>query len=191
MKNKVIQVNNIAIEDYQYILNMFYENTLYDKCEVIGVGGWSIVFGYKHYAIKHFQCQNVINKQDPIILTLLQDIKTFPKLYFYIAEQIMVSERVMGANINNVLRQNIQPVTQWLEVLESSLNQVVTKGYTPNDVHEENVIIDNNGIPRIVDVGAFIKNINMDLEEEAFCIKDTLYKLNYHYEKSKRVFESE
>jgi len=151
-KKEIFIVNKMPLDDIDYILNLYYKNKL-RNLKVLGTGSFSTVYEYKNYAIKYFEEDDCIDGE---ILEKLQGCKFFPKLFFYISEELVVMEKVEGVmlsefDIKNIFYFEIKNV---FEILEFCYNKKVII----DDIHEDNIMVDKNGNLKIIDVGLY-KNL--------------------------------
>ena len=158
-------VNNISISDLCTIINeSFMEFRNFEK---LGHGSYGDVFGYNDYAVKRFK--NYLNEDnlseclDAEILIELDEVKSVPKLYAVVYDEILIMERVYGYTVgdycedyNNEVNNPIGIDEEFIDKFKNALLDIVKAGYTPKDLHEYNVMIDSrNKEPKIVDVGLF------------------------------------
>lgn len=142
-------INPIPKEDLIYISYLLKENIISEDLKHIGSGASADVYKYKNYAIKLFdECDD--DNSDGIILEKLQDIKIFPKLYFY-NNEIMVTEYYHHVPAYDYFERNVDISYTHEDIFRMCYN----KGYMPYDIHDENVVITNKDELKFIDVGNF------------------------------------
>lgn len=149
--------------DLNHITDMISRNNLniFDR---LGSGSYGEVYGYKGFAIKMLDesefCDDGENN-DVEVLQNLAHLDCVPKLYAVVDKSIMIVERIRGLTIRDITEQGKEMDTinldeRFEEKFDLSLKAIIDSGYSPNDLHESNVMIEeitNN--PKIVDVGWF------------------------------------
>lgn len=134
--------------------------------EFIGSGTYGYVFGYKDYAIKvnkrvypsEFEIRNQTN--DKNALKKLNHVSCLPKLYAIIEDDIIIMERIRGRTVEDYFWQcgyKNNPLDKLaFESIRDDLYEIVSSGFTPYDVHDNNVMIDyTTGQLKIIDTGYF------------------------------------
>ncbi len=85
--------NKSVDKNTQYILSLFQNNLIEQNCKFIGEGANGKVYRYKKFAIKLFK-EGAAYSEDHKYLEKLQGSKYFPKLYYYIPNQIIIMEYI-------------------------------------------------------------------------------------------------
>lgn len=145
-------VNPIPKEDIDFIMN--YDNI--NKLPQIGSGYSAQVFRYKNYAIKAYEDEGF---RDGEILEEFQDNDLFPKLYFY-NDEVMVTEYLEIMDAYDYFERNVDIKVNASEIYDYCYD----KGYIPYDIHDENVVVTSDDKLKIIDVGAFRKLTDRELE---------------------------
>lgn len=172
--------SHIPEVDFNHMTEMIRRDNLaiFDR---LGSGSYSSVYGYKGYAIKQLQEDYTFDdgeNNDVEILKNLSHLDCLPKLYAVIDDNVMIVERIRGLTVGaitdkGVKNDSINLDERFKEKFDLSLKQIIESGYSPRDLHENNVMIEeitNN--PKIIDVGWFKKhhwkdNDYSDVEEIA------------------------
>jgi serine/threonine protein kinase len=160
---RVEMVNEIPMEDIEVIIKS-YEGR-FGSFSHIGSGSYGDVFGYNQYAIKRFQDEDDEYNRDIEVLKDISHLEFIPTLYAVIDDCVMIMERIDGRTVREYCNYgrddgNIANVDQnFVDMFENCLIEIVKNGYSPEDLHESNVMIDFvTKTPKIVDVGYFKKH---------------------------------
>lgn len=195
-KFKLTTFNEMADGDLERFIEIFIDEKdfsgrhfdhfyLRNTMTKLGAGMYGEVYefigsdGYE-YAVKVFKLQD--DYHDGKILADLQEIKGFPKLFFYIEGTsmnerpwgdidvdfvIMVSQKINGFIVDKIAgdvdNDSLELFTKCfkpdiIDVFNKSIDLSFQKGLEPSDVHSHNVMFDiEEGIFYIVDVGKFDK----------------------------------
>jgi len=153
-------VNNIPEEDLQFIAQGYQDDFCDAQFELLGTGTSGAVYGYKDYAIKV-----PIHVSDNLMCDIetmmdLEELDFIPNVYaIFDCGKGFVMDRVHGATVSKYLnRTKGNPFLideSSIDEFETMLLAIMSKGYSPYDLHQGNVMIDNNGKLKIIDVGAF------------------------------------
>lgn len=187
----------IFIDEKEYVTNHSNHQHIKDKGMAhIGFGCYGDVYefigsdGYE-YAVKitsftRDEDKDIEFSNDGRILSKLQGIVGYPKLFFYIEGEyvlldklgkirnnndrfmIMVSQKIKGFTVNKITGWNVNEKNlgvfldklkpEILETFDNSIWSTFERGIQPNDTHSENVMFDEmEGIFYIVDVGRYCK----------------------------------
>lgn len=131
---------------------------------VLGKGTYGTVFGYKDYAIKIFYDEDDDKNNDVEVLKNLDYLDCIPNLYALIDYKFLVMQRVKGNTVRQFCvegakNEKIFIDETFIEKWENALLDIVKAGYSPDDLHESNVMIDEDTLmPMMVDVGWFFKH---------------------------------
>jgi RIO-like serine/threonine protein kinase len=203
IKTEVVKFNILNTKEYEEI-NDFYQlivlnknnETFQDKFR-IGIGGFSDVYRINKYAIKVFSTNylpgrknkndiSAMRDQDGVILSNLQNISIYPKLYYSFSNKYIVTEFIEGKRMDR----SSEYSNNFLKDLYFGLYETIDNGYLPYDLHFHNILVDKNGNPKVIDVGSFKKEWNInDLEnfqEELIKLRSNMpeymWNLYYKYE---------
>lgn len=175
-------INDIPLEVVNHIYNV-YKNEEWHKLDCIGRGASGKVYQYRDYAVKRLLRKNVKHK-DIEILEALQGVSCIPTLFATIDERVIIMDRVKGVTLYQYIYGNVKIHIdpKFDKLYEQGLIEIIKVGYSPKDLHEENIMIDQNGKPVIVDVGLF-QRVERDLDDKAIEIllqtnDDAIWSLN-------------
>lgn len=184
-------VNDISGEDLAIIVNAVTDikenDCIPSSFELIGTGTYSGVYGYKNYAIKilglgrrkrdyTFNSNSDCNDID--VMKNLDALECIPKLYAIINSDVIIVERIDGYTIGE-LREGLEDGKSYdininwgiIDEFDNALLDVVFNGYSPDDLHEYNVMIDKSSNKlKFVDVGWFFK-----IDKDRYKDKDEVY----------------
>lgn len=161
-------ISAIPEEDLNHIVDMVKRDNL-NVFEKIGDGSYSKVFGYKDYAIKSLVegyefGDNCGETNDVQALRDLSHLDCVPKIYAVIDNQTMIVERIRGLTVKAVCTHGqksdkIKVDDNFKKKFDDSLVDIMLSGYDPEDVHENNIIIEEGtNKPKIIDLGWFKKH---------------------------------
>lgn len=182
-------VNHIPQEDLQHIVELYNEDSL-NSLDKLGRGSYGTVYGYKGYAIKKIFDTDPFASDDAKVLKDISHLDSVITLYAIINDDMIVTERVEGqtirsyteTSINNPLKLGNDTVEQF----DKALLDIVKLGYTPWDMHGANVMVNQDGKIKIVDVGFFKKHGETYDDNEEFT-----YKSNQGYSQAQNLAISE
>lgn len=148
-KTKVVILNNN--EDIQNIIKNIKGDEINPSLPVtmLGAGLYGCVYAYKEYAIKLFY-YNGDQSCDYEVLKELNDSPYFPNVYAYSPNEFMIVSKVEG-----VLWKDYEEEINH-DLMKIALEQATDKGFILNDMSEYNIIINQLGIPIIIDVGDYV-----------------------------------
>ena len=167
-------VNHIDYDDLRFIIDSLNSgricdmNNAYDNgLEVLGSGSYGDVYGYKGYAIKKLYGDNNFEKKrcnDIQSMKDLSHLSCIPKLYAIVGGDIIIIERIFGVTVNQYCNEGIDDDSitvdeSFVEKWDNALLDVISNGYSPDDLHEHNVMIEfETNRPVLVDLGWFHKH---------------------------------
>lgn len=204
-KKKVFTIfNDIPNEDLEYISKAYSKGQLHEELKFIDSGSYGDVYMFKSlsgkcYAVKvmnHCERSKESRSQDVRNLIMLDGCIGIPKLYAYIENEIMIMDFVEGVNIsrypytNKGIVVHVDFMVRLMEILE----EVKNKNLFPCDIHDDNIMINKDGFPVIVDVGHFSTSMNkydnpMSVNNLDFNIKKckNFYRFNYKVNQEKEA----
>lgn len=193
--------NSIPVQDIVNIWNIDNNDKIYDL-KKLGSGSFGDVFEYKSlinnqvYAIKtmdSWERKSDSRSQDARNLHKLQGVKCIPKLYAYIPNKLIIMEKIDGINVKNITDNDYERMSDdFYKVFCESMDEIKERGFFPHDLHTQNVMLNSDGLPVIVDVGHF-KISKKDYKEQLWKIddykeryKDVFKDRNHYLEKKKK-----
>ena len=207
VKDNYLKESLLDIKDI--VENKYYQEIL----ETIGSGCSADVYGYDDLAIKVFNGNKngtfrYREDDHKIYLKLANKSNYFPKLYAYVEQKYMVVDLIEGFPLSEI-GENIKndtlkfDLTKFYENFFDNMGDIVDYCFKekiiPFDMHDDNIIVKEDGSLCIVDLGyfeEFSKDINSyyyrsqkDLERcyaecmDTICrVKDILYgEINKYY----------
>lgn len=169
---EVEYVNGIGYEDLKNIMNRLanVDREVYDNdFKKIGSGSSARVYSYKHYAVKKLYDGYTFGTEKDNDVEVLKDLghlDCMPTIYAVVNDNVLIMQLVNGVTVsdfceNNVKRSNIIIDDKFVEKWDDALLSVIANGYSPHDLHENNVMIEETtSNPIIVDTGWFFKHGN-------------------------------
>lgn len=180
-KPQIEIVNPIPQDDLDFITQKFMDDELSDLM-TLGKGSYGKVYGYKDYAIKKIFDVTITKNKDIEVLKDISHLKCIPTLYATIDNKLLISERVYGKTVERYSSETHNPYNIDERILDdwhNALFSIIREGYSPDDLHENNVMISKDGELKIVDVGWFFKH---GFDENRF--DDDSVKEEYGYERA-------
>lgn len=153
-------VNDIPSHVVEYVAKCYHKND-FSTLEKIGEGGFGSVYKLGDYAIKFIHDPNEYGNNDANVLKDICHLESIPTLYAVIEDSVIIVDRVDGMTVLDYSHKDSNPYGLTRESIErwnQTLDEIVRLGYSPYDLHEENVMVDKNGNVKIVDVGFFKKH---------------------------------
>lgn len=174
-------VNPILQEDLDDISSKFIKGELSDF-QKIGSGSYGTVYGYKDYAIKLIYNEDDGVNRDIEVLKDISHLPFIPTLYAIINNKVLISERIYGKTVEMYTCRKENPYNideRILDEWHNCLFTIIREGYSPDDLHENNVMISRDGRIKIVDVGWFFKH-----GQEPNHYNETSVRSEYGYERA-------
>lgn len=206
----LVIVNEMPQEDLNIIMSLHYSKTISEKLELIGTGEFGRVYAYKslsgkEYAIKIEKEMHEKNYGgqtfDATILSKLQGIKYIPKLYAHIGEDFLIVDRVKGVTIEaykDGQTRGIYPREDFVFVFEKTIDNIFERSIRPSDLHLKNIMINDEGLPIMVDFGHWedytnspIKPSKSSVMYRIINLKDFYENYNYKAQERRREFREE
>lgn len=161
-------IEDIPHHDVMHIVRLYENDELDGELAILGRGVCGKVYGYKNYAIKKFHASRYKDNKDIQILKDLRHLDCVPNIYAVIDDGgLIIMERVFGMTVGSYVdndRENSLNIgEEFMEKWRKALKDVIKAGYSPQDMHGHNVMIDTRTIePKLVDVGFFTKRTHSD-----------------------------
>lgn len=164
-EDNVEVISDMPIEDLNYIVDAVKNDAL-DYLPKLGSGSYGDVYEYKGYAIKTLfreddEFKDDGRNNDVQALKDLSHLDCVPKIYAVINNKTMIVERIQGLRIKDVCEygkamDGVCLDRQFKRRFDDSLTNIILGGYSPEDVHEGNVMIEaGTNLPKIIDTGWF------------------------------------
>lgn len=127
---------------------------------LIGRGWFGEVYRFHNYAIKIIRKDrkdSMSGLKDIHMLKELSFLDFIPKIYASINNDCVIMELIEGKTIaeyiggDNTLNLDMSILYE----LEDCLRKVYQSGFIPSDCHSENIMIDNNGHIKLIDVANY------------------------------------
>ena len=153
-------VNPIGKDFLKEVVNAYLMNDFQNRFDILGSGSYGYVYGFDEYAIKFIYdlSEMELACNDVEVLKSLSHLNFIPKLYAVIDDVVLIVERIFGKTVMDYVAMPNNPYNineSILDEFENALFEIIKCGYTPYDLHKNNVMIDKNGKIKIVDVGFF------------------------------------
>ncbi|HEY9297521.1 MAG TPA: RIO1 family regulatory kinase/ATPase, partial [Phormidium sp.] len=132
-----------------------------DKVKVLGAGVHSTVLGTSDADTRDLAYKTHPNLYESSVMQDLQSkgVSSVPKVH-YVDENVMVSEKIKGKDLQSVLKQfvkdkentNIEDLYQLARNLGSGLKQFHQGGYVHTDLHNQNMLVQSDLTPKFIDL---------------------------------------
>lgn len=197
---EMLQIHNIISEqDITIILsfvnnlNQKYKNRI-GQFEYVNGGQFGVIFHYKNFAIKLFLCPDSSQSQDVKYLSKLHHLISYPDLYIS-CRYFIVTEFVKGKTLyycSDELLENVKD--SCLNTFYNDLKETLKLKIHPEDTHDFNIMLSEDGVLKIVDVGAFYsvvnsKEIDYDNIHEYIDSRCIDYTSKKHFDKIAKIIE--
>lgn len=143
------------------ISTMIEDGSMYHQ-ERIGEGVYSRVYRYDHLAVKitheEHECTKAFGndvQKEAKILQSLQKSPFFPNYHGH-GKNYVVMQEVKGHTFKEHLEKGLFLSPNWKELLHKAFKQSMDIGYVPWDIHSGNVMVNQDGIPVLIDVGSYL-----------------------------------
>jgi serine/threonine protein kinase len=120
---------------------------------LLGEGLSGKVYEFEQYAVKVFKT-DPSEKGDAVLLAELQEHPAFPTLY-YKEDQFMIVDKVSGYTLGQALKAGEKLTERQFSQIEAAIERCYGQGIIADDLHLNNIMIDQDGQVKIVDVGRF------------------------------------
>lgn len=163
-------------ESIKYVSSLVAKGSMEDHHQLLGEGLSGKVFSLENYAVKVYK-PNFSEKNDHFMLQQLDVHPLFPKLHFH-DEQFMVVDQVKGYTLAELREVGYKLKDAQFRQLEQAIEECYAQGIIPHDIHLNNIMIDQDGNVKIIDVGRFFySDHKKDYQEK---IREDLEKIKYH-----------
>jgi RIO-like serine/threonine protein kinase len=120
---------------------------------LLGEGLSGKVYEFEDYAVKVFK-PDAGEKNDAILLSRLSGHAAFPRLH-YREEGWMIVDKVNGHTLWQALQGGEKLKENLYAQIEETVELCYEKGVVPDDLHLNNIMVDQEGRVKFVDVGRF------------------------------------
>lgn len=152
------------------------------ELEVIGQGFFKIVFKYGGKAIKYYKFGR-IREQELEKLAVLSRLNTFEQLYMqgtrWTAMEFIKGEKLKGSNITLDKKA--------VEKVREDMLACLALGWSPNDLHFGNFMVEPSGRIRFIDVDLFKDIRRFDQEKQARLRQGAEKRIEALYQKMLRL----
>jgi hypothetical protein len=147
-----------------------------EEFERIGSGSYGTVYGYKGFAIKYlYDLEDSFGNNDVQALKDLCHLDCIPTLYAVVDGRLIITERIIGENVKSYVHKDDNELNLDEGIIEhfsNILTDILFNGYSPQDVHWNNVMIETSTKTlKIVDLGFFYKH-EKDYNENTYSTND-------------------
>lgn len=120
---------------------------------ILGEGLSGKVYEFEEYAVKVFK-PDASEINDAILLSRLSGHAAFPRVH-YREEKWMLVDKVSGYTLGQALQAGEKLKDPMFTQIEEAVAHCYAKGLIPDDLHLNNIMVDQEGRVKIVDVGRF------------------------------------
>ncbi|MFS0905748.1 hypothetical protein AB3N02_22130 [Priestia aryabhattai] len=160
-EGRVTMHNYIPVEDIDYIAHLHKTKAFKNELEELGSGHFGNVYAYKDYAIKVIHRPSSRNRDIEVAKEICH-LPFVPTMYADIDREVIIYERIEGTTLSkylgndtgNSLNIDENTITQF----EKQMYEIIRLGWSPDDLHTENIMITNEGKLIFVDLGYFVKH---------------------------------
>lgn len=143
---------------------------------LLGAGLSGEVYGYDQYAVKWFK-PDACEKRDAEMLHKLQDHLAFPALHES-HDDYIVTERIKGTPLAQLRHAEERIPQDYYKQVEEIVSACFDHGIIAQDLHLNNVMIDEHNMIKLIDVGRFFHTEHrQDYLED---VADQLESLRYY-----------
>lgn len=154
------------------------------ELQFIGQGLFKIVFRYDDKAIKYFKF-GPIKEKEVEKLKALSRLDTFEQLYMH-GERWIATEYIAGEKLKHADKVGISLNKQAVEKVREDMLTCLALGWSPNDLHFGNFLVESSGRIRCIDVDLFKDIRGYDGEKQAWSRKWALQRIEGLYQKMLR-----
>lgn len=168
-------------KDIREIDDIINKNMQSEILDFLGKGYSADVYTFDDFTVKIYNNKNegsyMYSTNDFDILLRLKNNLYFPKLYGYKEGKYVVMEYIDGYTLKEISdmikkQRNIEYINipfNYKELITKAIKYVLSQNILPIDIHAENIIINNKGNIKIIDVGNYVIK-----EDEVFDKKKNL-----------------
>jgi RIO-like serine/threonine protein kinase len=132
---------------------------------LLGEGLSGKVYEFEEYAVKVFK-PDAGERNDAVLLSRLSGHASFPRVH-YREEGWMVVDKVNGPTLWQALQGGEKLEGHLYEQIEAAVEHCYARGVIPDDLHLNNIMVDQEGRVKFVDVGRFFQTERAAAHKEA------------------------
>jgi serine/threonine protein kinase len=155
-------------QSVDYLSSLVVKGDVEKHHTLLGEGLSGQVFSFEDYAVKVYK-EDFSEKDDHLMLANLDAHPLFPKLHFQ-NEKFIVVDQVNGYTLAQLRDAGYKLKDAQFRQLEKAIEECYASGIIPHDIHLNNIMLDQNGNVKIIDVGRFFYSDH----------KEDLDKIKYH-----------
>lgn len=159
-----------------YLSSLVVKGDVEKHHTLLGEGLSGQVFSFEDYAVKVYK-EDFSENEDYKMLHRLDAHPMFPKLHFQ-NEKFMVVDQVKGYTLAQLRDAGYKLKDAQFRQLEQTIEECYAAGIIPHDIHLNNIMLDENGNVKIIDVGRFFYSDHKEDYKEK--IREDLEKIKYH-----------
>ncbi len=163
-------------ESVDYLSSLVVKGKIGEHHTLLGEGLSGQVFSFEDYAVKVYK-EDFSENNDHLMLQQLQVHPLFPKLHLH-DEQFIVVDQVKGYTLAELRDAGYKLKDAQFRQLEQAIEECYAQGIIPHDIHLNNIMLDQDGNVKIIDVGRFFYSDHKEDYQEK--IREDLEKIKYH-----------
>jgi len=132
---------------------------------LLGEGLNGKVYEFEDYAVKVFK-PDAVEKNDAVLLSRLSGHASFPRVH-YREEGWMIVDKVSGPTLWQALQGGEKLQGHLYDQIEEAVEHCYARGVIPDDLHLNNIMVDQEGRVKFVDVGRFFRTEQAAAHKEA------------------------
>ncbi|MFS8514752.1 MAG: hypothetical protein LOD87_13695, partial [Planifilum fulgidum] len=122
---------------------------------LLGEGLNGKVYEFEDYAVKVFK-PDAAERKDAFLLSRLSGHASFPRVH-YREEGWMIVDKVNGPTLWQALQGGEKLKGRLYDQIEEAVEYCYARGIIPDDLHLNNIMVDQEGRVKVVDVGRFFR----------------------------------
>jgi serine/threonine protein kinase len=163
-------------ESVDYLSSLVVKGNVEKHHTLLGEGLSGQVFSFEDYAVKVYK-EDFSENDDHLMLTNLDAHPMFPKLH-YQNDKFMIVDQVKGYTLAQLRDAGYKLKDAQYRQLEKTIEECYESGIIPHDIHLNNIMLDENGNLKIIDVGRFFYSDHKEDYQDK--IREDLDKIKYH-----------
>lgn len=163
-------------EAIRYVQKLLVNNKLDDQLLLLGEGLSGKVYGLENYAVKVYK-DDFSENDDHLMLRQLQGHSAFPTFH-YQEDKFMVVDRIQGNTLAQSIKAGEKLSSHQFSQIEEIVEDLYDSGIVAQDLHLNNMMIDQDGKIKVIDVGRFFYTDHPELFHDY--LEDDLQLIEYH-----------